>query len=481
MLDSSLTKLNQPLAGFLANAPSLADTLAWLESSVRNSNGATPTDLGQLMDQAQVAIFGDLRSRIDSVAAQALTLKVLNLWLARHHLAARSVHLGSRPISLYIDPSNSCNLACPGCVHSTSAKEKGLFDWRGGLLSPDRLELLLASYGPFAANLGFYNYGEPMVNPLTPKYIKLAKTYLLTTSISSNMALAKIDAEAYVDSGLDLLTMSIDGATQPVYETYRRKGDIGQVFANIAKFVEAKKKRNKQTPVLSWNFLAFEHNAHEIDTARQLAHDMGVDQFSVFVPFDVSWDDPTIRVAKVAPSFHSFRSEANNAVEANFNPFPDRLAAENIARQFSVSWVNRLGADAGLSPKEPRHACHWLYRTMVMDAGGRILPCCASPTPQRDLVFSQQDDRPDAVDHYNSPKYASSRSFFTDSEYFKMAGTDIQPHCVSCEWNQEQTNFDSSHVRTYLKGAETYVAAAGSKPTNSPVFDAASLELLCEW
>ena len=212
-----------------------------------------------VMDQAQPAVYEYFRARMDSTpAAQAMTLKVMNLWLGRHHMRGRSTRLSSRPYVMYIDPSNSCNLGCPGCVHSSTSKEQHLFDWRPGILSQSRLEMLLEAYGPFAAHIGFYNYGDPMVNALTPKLIRLAKTYLIQTAASSNLSFPKLDAEALVDSGLDYLTMSIDGATQEVYGRYRRKGKLDLVLNNIERLAEAKRKRNKQTPVLSWQFLAFE-------------------------------------------------------------------------------------------------------------------------------------------------------------------------------------------------------------------------------
>src|ERR1035438_2587703 len=50
-----------------------------------------------------------------------------------------------------------------------------------------------------------------------------------------------------------------------------------------------------------------------------------------------------------------------------------------------------------------KHTCHWLYKTMVMDANGRILPCCAAPNPAGELVFSTLTHaRPD--DCFNSER-----------------------------------------------------------------------------
>jgi len=251
------------------------------------------------LERSKADLYARLSGRFAPVVAQALTLKVLNLFLARFHFNARSSLLLSRPFGLVVDPSNMCQLACPGCVHSTRLEDLKLFDWPSGTLSQECFSALLKLYGPYAIGVYFCNYGEPLLNLATPKLIRLAKTYLLGTALSTSLSIRKFDADAYVESGLDLMVLSIDGATQPVYEQYRRNGDIELVFSNIRKLVSAKRRLGKRTPVLSWNFLAFEHNAHEIPQAVRMAHRLGVNRFRVVNPFDVRWDDPNVHVAPI--------------------------------------------------------------------------------------------------------------------------------------------------------------------------------------
>jgi MoaA/NifB/PqqE/SkfB family radical SAM enzyme len=456
----------------------LHKVLAHMEAGMRERGAAAAV---HLMDQSQPAIFEYFRAHLDSpVVAQAVTLKVLNLWLARHHKLARSTRLGSRPFLFYIDPSNSCNLACPGCVHSKNLKERNLFDWKPGLLAPGRLESLLKTYGPFAVYGAFYNYGDPLVNPQTPKFIRLAKSYLLQTGASTNLSFPKFDAEAYADSGLDYLMLSIDGATQPVYQKFRKKGNLDLVLRNIAKLVEAKRKRNRRTPLLSWNFLAFEHNVHEIDAARSLARELGVDQFAVLNPFDVSWDDPAVRPAGVEPSSDELILGSAEAMHANFNPFPEELDAATIEREFNTSWAGRLVPVADGEESAAGHSCHYLYKSMTMDAGGRVLPCCCSPTPERDLIFSEQPEHAAVADHYNSEKYRQARSYFADPEGYRREAaaqhrqTDL--YCVNCEWNQTNVNFGNKQLQGYLGRA-----GAGRAGLSRTSFDPASLDLLCDW
>jgi MoaA/NifB/PqqE/SkfB family radical SAM enzyme len=139
------------------------------------------------------------------VAAKALTLKLLNLLLAKYHFLSRSAALIFRPFGLLVDPSNGCNLACPGCVQSTRAKSLRLFDWTNGLLTCDRFGKLLARYGPCLMQVMFCNYGEPLTNSDTPQLIEMAKGYYAQTALSTNLALPRFDAESYVRSRLDFM------------------------------------------------------------------------------------------------------------------------------------------------------------------------------------------------------------------------------------------------------------------------------------
>src|SRR6266536_75694 len=77
-------------------------------------------DLLCSLDAARMPMWRYFCNRLDdAIAAKAVTLKVLNLILAKYHFVSRSAVLVSRPFGLLVDPSNGCNLACPGCVHSS--------------------------------------------------------------------------------------------------------------------------------------------------------------------------------------------------------------------------------------------------------------------------------------------------------------------------------------------------------------------------
>ena len=96
---------------------------------------------------------------------------------------------------------------------------------------------------------------------------------------------------------------------------------------------------------------------------------------------------------------------------------------------------------------------------MVMDANGRILPCCASPRPDVQLVFSTLNhERPE--DCFNSELYQEARLFFADKTGYQTVRSQAEgtpgPYCADCDWEQLKTDIGPAQVaqalRTFGKG-----------------------------
>jgi MoaA/NifB/PqqE/SkfB family radical SAM enzyme len=316
-----------------------------------------------------------------------------------------------------MDPANNCHLGCPGCLHTRNRSISSTFDWPGGLLEPEMHEGLLETLGPYAWGGVYYN--------------------------STNLSV-RFDADALVQTGLNFLFLSIDGATQETYGRFRRGGELDLVLDNVRRLVEAKRRLGTGTPFLLWRYLTFEHNLHEVELARQLATELGVDQFSVTTPFGVAWDDPDVRAAT---SPHQGAYVLNP--DARFRgPLDDwrisPLAEEAIHRQFERAWVDRPGLDAAAD--EPSRAqaptCHWLYQSLTLDARGRVLPCCMAPEIHHHKVYgSASGARPETL--VNLTDLRRSRLGFADRPAFdaEMASHPGQtaPYCSVCWEKPEMT------------------------------------------
>jgi len=182
------------------------------------------------------------------------------------------------PKKLAIDPTNHCDLECPLCPTGLGDKTVDR-----GLMKLDQFKPIIDRMGKWLQSVDMYSWGEPLLNKSLVTMIRYAaKTHKIRTITSVHLGnLSDDQVEGLVTSGLDKLIVSVDGATQEVYEKYRVGGNIEKVFTNMKCLIEAKKRHNSNLNIV-WNFLVMKQNEHQMDMARERAKEIGVEiTFSV--------------------------------------------------------------------------------------------------------------------------------------------------------------------------------------------------------
>lgn len=202
----------------------------------------------------------DLHQRINRIFIKlSYRLGITNLW--------------SMPKKLAIDPTNHCDLKCPLCPTGLGDKTVDR-----GLMKLEQFKPVIDHLGKWLQSVDMYSWGEPLLNKSFVDMIRYSATENKIRTITSlhlnNMTDKQV--EGFATSGLDKLIVSVDGATQGVYEKYRVGGDIDKVFNNMKRLVTAKEKHNSKLSVV-WNFLVMKQNEHEMEMARQIAKEIGVD------------------------------------------------------------------------------------------------------------------------------------------------------------------------------------------------------------
>ncbi len=378
-----------------------------------------------------------------------------NFFASEYHFHHRHSRILSKPIQLLIDPYNGCQLRCPGCIHSENKSVSEFFDWSRNFLPFDLYSAFLDRYGIFASSAILYNYGEPLLHKRFSEMVRIAKEYLLFTMASTNFSL-KFNIDNLVLSGLDRLILSIDGASQKTYQQYRRRGQFQTVINNIVEIVEAKRRLGKEKPYLVWQYLTFEHNIEEVDKAIEMAKELGVNEIRIATPFDVNWDDPTIKAATSPKQGHIIFNPVNlySYTEEERSAVSRRSSQIEIA--FNESWNERLKKMS--NKEEPSHTktstCRWLYHSITLDGASRILPCCIAPTidkGNKNIVYAQFENS--NIDVINSKGAVLSRQAFAIPDTFKVSirNLDVKdiPYCAHCkEQPKPPYNFDlSSYIR----------------------------------
>ncbi len=178
------------------------------------------------------------------------------------------------PVSLSIEPTTACNLACPECPSGLKQ-----FTRKEGNLKQDFYKKIINQISQKTFFLNLYFQGEPFINPEFLKMVKYAhhKKMYVTTSTNAHF-LSDDMAQKTIKSGLNRLTISIDGTTQKSYESYRKNGNLNKVITGTKNIIKWKKELKSKTPYVIFQFLVVKPNEHQIEDAKKLAKKLGVDE-----------------------------------------------------------------------------------------------------------------------------------------------------------------------------------------------------------
>jgi MoaA/NifB/PqqE/SkfB family radical SAM enzyme len=94
-----------------------------------------------------------------------------------------------------------------------------------------------------------------------------------------------------IDSGIDYITVAIDGGSPETYRIYRVGGSYEKVLANITDLLAQRRARGTRKPFIEWQFIVFRHNEHEVDATERIAYELGIDKFTPLPAYseDASW------------------------------------------------------------------------------------------------------------------------------------------------------------------------------------------------
>jgi pyruvate-formate lyase-activating enzyme len=138
---------------------------------------------------------------------------------------------------------------------------------------------MLDQTGNYLFSLYLWNWGKPFLNPEAYKMIAYARQKGVKVISSTNghpFADGK-EAEKLVESGIDVIIFSMDGATQNNYEQYRRGGQLSTVLKGIENVLACKRLAGAERPSTVLQFLVTKHNEREISPLKEMARELGVD------------------------------------------------------------------------------------------------------------------------------------------------------------------------------------------------------------
>ena len=235
------------------------------------------------------------------------------------YLARRS-RLNALPVEYIVETTAKCNLYCPMCPRETHKQPKAD-------MTDDVYERLVRQAGSTAEHMMLIGLGEPFMDRQIFQRIEFCHRHSISTLLSTNGTfLDEATTARVLDSPLEQITLSFDGAKKETFEFYRKGAKFEKVRDNFVRFAQMKQERHSRLQVVV-QMVKMEGNAGEVEDFKRFWSTLpGVDQVRIK-------EDET----------------------------------------------NLMRPDAGHSAAEWKHPCHYLWRgPMYVKQNGDVYPCCQS-------------------------------------------------------------------------------------------------------
>lgn len=159
---------------------------------------------------------------------------------------AMSLYRGKFPRTVRVETTNHCQADCSFCPRSTIGRAKGF-------MKQDLFEKVVAQCAQGGCRLmHLHGFGEPLLDKQLPERIQLCKqSGIPRVKIFTNGDLLRGElAQRLLESGVDEIKISIDGADSKEFNLLRVGLDHGKVFDNVKAFRKLRDEAGSTKPTI---------------------------------------------------------------------------------------------------------------------------------------------------------------------------------------------------------------------------------------
>lgn len=223
------------------------------------------------------------------------------------------------PPVIMVEAASVCNLRCPCCACGS-----GQIQRKQSFLDVSLFHELIDELKNSIWMVLFWNQGEPFMNAHLMDMIQYASERGIYTITSTNgHFLGKPDA--IINSRLDELIVSLDGASENTYLKYRIGGDFFKVIKDVESFIRKRQVISRNNPRVTIQCVISRQNEHEIGSLENLARNIGADEI-VFKTMEIT---PGVDSTDYLPRNPKFR---------RYQISPDQWVRENDQKHCSELW-----------------------------------------------------------------------------------------------------------------------------------------------
>jgi len=187
-----------------------------------------------------------------------------------------------RPVTdlkkIYIEPTNQCNIACRMCMRNS-------WDEPSGWMSSETFDAILENLENISPMpiVSFGGLGEPLAHPdFIDMVVRVKKLGGRVEMITNGTLLDERRSRQLVDGGLDMVWVSIDGASPESYADVRLGAALPEVLANLDRLRELRESWTYfPTPEIGITFVAMKRNIADLPEVIKMGRRVGAKHFMV--------------------------------------------------------------------------------------------------------------------------------------------------------------------------------------------------------
>lgn len=187
-----------------------------------------------------------------------------------------------RPVThltkIYIEPTVACNLDCITCFRNA-------WDQPIGKMTEETFENIFQSLKKMdpIPDVYFGGIGEPLFHPKTIEWIRRIKQELgvKVELITNGTTLTERKTRELIDAGLDILWVSLDGASPETYADVRLGAELPIILENLRRLFKMRKGGHFPQPEIGVAFVAMKRNINDLPKIIKMGHSFGARYFSV--------------------------------------------------------------------------------------------------------------------------------------------------------------------------------------------------------
>src|ERR1700730_11210157 len=194
-----------------------------------------------------------------------------------------------RPVCLYLETTNRCNLLCTTCPRTYEELEPPA-DMSWALFTS------IVDQVPDLARTVLHGVGEPMLVKNLPKMVRYLKDRGVYVLFNTNgTVLNERNGRALIDAGLDELRVSLDAANAKTFKEVRGKNYFDRILKNVRAFRDIQEREgHAKPPVSSW-LTGLRETVEELPAFVRVAAEAGVKE--VYLQRLVFFDEAAIGMA----------------------------------------------------------------------------------------------------------------------------------------------------------------------------------------